>query len=251
MITGILIIARLGSTRLPNKHLIKVGDFTFIEWLTKRFEYSFSEQIKKKEVQIIIATSNKPENKTFETIYSNKNIKIFYGADSNIPLRQLECAEHYNLTNIISIDGDDILCSTDGALNLLKVLNQGQQSIKTVGLPLGMNSMAYSTVFLKKCLNKKNFNAKFETGWGRIFQNKLLEIPISDFPFKKELRFTLDYSEDSFFFEKIISHFGDQLINTTDFDIINFVLKNNLFEINSKLTDIYFQNFNNQKKAEI
>jgi hypothetical protein len=113
-----------------------------------------------------------------------------------------------------------------------------------------MNSMAYSTVFLKNCLKKKNYNAKIETGWGRIFQNKLLEIPINDFPFNKDLRFTLDYSEDSIFFEKIISYFGDQLINTTDFDIINFVLKNNLCEINSKLSDIYFQNFNSQKKAE-
>ena len=250
MITGVLIIARLGSTRLHNKHLIEVGGLTYIEWLTRRFEYSFRDYIVKGEIKIIIATSKNIENLAFEKLYSNTNIDVFYGEDENIPLRQLQCAEQFKLTNIISIYGDDILCSTNGALKLYNLLLQGHQSIKTVGLPLGMNSMAYTTAFLKNCVYFLSANAKVETGWGRIFGDKIKDISTNEFSNLSDLRFTLDYIEDSYFFERIILHFGKHLLSKSDLEIVNFVRDNYLFEINSSLSDIYWENFNSQIQSE-
>ena len=66
MKTGILISARLGSTRLKRKHLLKVSDKPIFHYLLKRISMEFQEEINKKEVEVIIATSDEPENRIFK-----------------------------------------------------------------------------------------------------------------------------------------------------------------------------------------
>ena len=60
---GIQIIARLGSTRLKRKHLIKALDKTFLEWLILRIQNEFINEITLKEIKIFISTSDEIENK--------------------------------------------------------------------------------------------------------------------------------------------------------------------------------------------
>src|SRR6478672_326472 len=103
--TGILFIARLGSTRLSQKHLIKAQGKTFIEWLVDRFREEFKEEIEQEKVRMIIATSDEPENRLFETIFPSDQVEVFYGAIDNIPLRQSQCADICGFDNIISVDG--------------------------------------------------------------------------------------------------------------------------------------------------
>lgn len=110
---GVFITARLGSTRLNEKHLIEVNGKPFIEWLVKRFLISFNTKIKRNDLKIFITTSTKIENNKLESIFDESEVKVFYGSDENIPLRHLECAILNNIDYIISIDGDDILCSTE------------------------------------------------------------------------------------------------------------------------------------------
>jgi spore coat polysaccharide biosynthesis protein SpsF (cytidylyltransferase family) len=60
--TGIFVTARLGSTRLPQKHLIDVHKRTFIEWLVGRYVYGFREEISRGEVKVVIVTSTERGN---------------------------------------------------------------------------------------------------------------------------------------------------------------------------------------------
>ena len=64
--TGIFIVARLGSTRLSQKHLIKAAGKTFIEWLALRFVAAFQKEIAANEAGVFIVTSEKPENKNLK-----------------------------------------------------------------------------------------------------------------------------------------------------------------------------------------
>src|SRR4051812_37434090 len=107
--TGILFIARLGSTRLSQKHLIEVEGKTFIEWLVERLHFEFSKEISAGTARLIICTSVAEENKKFEQLFAGTATTVFYGDDNNIPHRQMQCADAFGLDNIISIDGDDIL----------------------------------------------------------------------------------------------------------------------------------------------
>lgn len=247
---GIFFTARLGSTRLPQKHLIEVSGRSFIEWLIERYAVEFRDEIEKGEVKLFITTSIRPENKEFERIFNGKNVNVFYGSDENIPLRHLECALANEIEYIISIDGDDILCSAKAARTLLKELKNDHAMVQTSGLPLGMNVTGYKTDFLQKSLSNIQTD-KLETGWGRIFdKDSIYHITIPENENGKKLRMTLDYQEDALFFEKIISDTGDDILGMNDDTLIELILKNNWSELNAGLHEIYWANFNKQRQDE-
>ena len=61
--TGIIIIARLGSSRLPQKHLYKINSKPLIEHFIERITANFS----LKENKVIIATTKKKSTKNLIT----------------------------------------------------------------------------------------------------------------------------------------------------------------------------------------
>lgn len=249
--TGILITARVGSSRLPQKHFIEATGKTFIEWLILRLQKQFAEEIKNNRVKIVIATSVKPKNKIFEEKIKSL-AEVFYGDDENIPHRHLQCAKHFGFSNIISVDGDDILCSASGAYDIYKNLNTDSSIdiCSTTGLPLGMNVSGYSVSYLEKCLKGKEKN-KMETGWGRVFVNpREKKIRIGDYDIHSSLRFTLDYEDDAKFFSTIINEMKEKIISISDEDLIKFVEQKNYFKINSHLSEQYWKNFNEAKEIE-
>jgi len=248
---GIFIVARLGSTRLHNKHLITVAQKSFIEWLVLRMVNEFGNEIKTNRLKIFITTSTNPENKKFEYVLRKQPVTVFYGSNSNIPLRQLQCAIENNINYIISIDGDDILCSVDAARKVMDKLVEGHDILKTEGLPLGMNVMGYATKFLQQALNSHTNQQKLETGWGRIFPTE--QIKIVNYNQRHEqykLRFTLDYIEDAEFFKKIINDLKDNILFIDDSELIKYVFDNQIFKINSFLNDEYWNNFTRETENE-
>jgi len=245
---GIFITARLGSTRLTEKHLIEVKEKPFVIWLIERFATKFHDKIIRNELKIFIATSIKSANKKFESILDKNKVEIFYGSDENIPLRHLECAEANEIEHIISIDGDDILCSTEAANLVIEKLLNGFKMAQTSGLPLGMNVTGYSTEFLKKSLQGKEKN-KLENGWGKIFnKDEINLIQINGFKNLEKIRMTLDYEADANFFKKVISFID--IIKISDESLIKKIIANKWNQINIHLDDVYWANFNKKKQEE-
>lgn len=250
MKTGILITARLGSTRLGKKHLLPVSGLPLIHYLIERIRWEFGKEIKDNDVQIIIATSDEQENRQFVE-FSNSGVAVFYGSINNIPLRHFQAATVHGLDAIVSIDGDDILCSPKGMREVYQELNRGVQYVKTSNLPFGMNSAGYAVSLLASSI-KNHTNDTLETGWGRIFdENQLMDIA-SSFPIQNDaLRFTLDYEEDYQFFKALIEKCGDKIIKMTDEEIVNIVLKEEFFRINEPISKQYWENFYLLQKQEM
>lgn len=248
---GIFIIARLESTRLKQKHLIKVNDKTLIEWLVERYYNYFEKEINDKLIKIFIVTSNTSENKKFEQLFSkNKQVKVFFGSDVNIPLRLYQCAEANNISDIISVDGDDILCSTSASALVIDQLKKGENIIKTHGLPLGMNVIGFKKTYLNLCL-KNLSSAKLETGWGKIFKDSdINSIKVESTNDNLQIRATLDYKEDGLFFKTIIEYFQEKILKLDDKNLIQMILKKKWYEINNSLNEEYWRNFYKQKKSE-
>ena len=245
---GVFITARLGSTRLSEKHLIEVNQKPLIKWLVKRFSIAFKENIEKNDLKIFITTSIKTENKKFESIFDKSEVEVFYGSDENIPLRHLECAVENDIDYIISIDGDDILCSTEASKSVVEKLLSGSSMVQTKGLPLGMNSTGYSKMFLKNSLKGIESN-KLETGWGKIFDVSKIEfIQMKTDVSIEKIRMTLDYEPDADFFKKVLSNID--VLNVNDNILIDTILKNKWNQLNNHLDDIYWSNFNKEKQEE-
>ncbi len=247
---GIFITARLGSTRLYQKHLIEIKGKPMIKWLVDRYNIGFQNEIQEQKIKIFITTSKNQENHLFDTIFENSNIEIYYGADSNIPLRHLECAKANSIDYILSVDGDDILCSIEASRIVLNKLLETGNLVKTIGLPLGMNVMGYSTLFLEKSLEQISIE-KLETGWGKIFEEKdIITIEIENNLNCENIRMTLDYNEDVLFFNNVITGIGNEINRISDKDLIINIKKNDWSKANENLNDTYWENFNNKKNEE-
>ncbi len=250
---GLLITARMGSSRLPQKHLIEANGKPMLYWLIKRFEYVFASEIKEQKVQLVIASSEKPENLKFNEAIVETTCKLFQGSDNNIPLRHLQCAKKFGFTHVISIDGDDILCSADSAKLIYQqmISNTGHNFFSTAGLPLGMNISGYSTHYLEESMSNSS-DEKVETGWGRVFKDPIVwnEI-VANYDVMGDLRFTLDYKEDADFFCAVINGLKEKVISISDTDLINYVNENKLYELNAGLKEMYWENYNTEKKKEL
>jgi len=246
---GIFIIARLGSTRLQKKHLIEVGGKAFIGWLTDRFLAEFEGEINEGSVKLAIATSVRPENQEFSRLFERTEVSVFQGSDENIPLRLLQCAEYFETENIISIDGDDVLCSATSARLVMDRLTFGKDMAQVTGLPLGMNVWGFKRSFLKKAISESGFK-KLETGWGKIFPLDSAEIIcLEGVENTSKLRMTLDYELDYIFFKTVIESIGAKIVNLPDQELINLILSNNWSSLNEKLNTEYWVNFNIEKNA--
>jgi spore coat polysaccharide biosynthesis protein SpsF (cytidylyltransferase family) len=250
MKTGILITARLGSTRLEKKHLLPANGQPLFYYLIKRIAWEFEKELLGNRVQLIIATSDERENRKFED-FSEHGTSVFYGSINNIPMRHLQAAKLHDLDAVVSIDGDDILCSPKGMREVYSALNQNAQYVKTANLPFGMNSLGYSYSFLSSS-TKNHANDILETGWGRIFDEKeLKEIDLPSLIQNEALRFTLDYEEDYQFFKALIEKTGDRIIGMSDEDIVNIVMRENMFRLNETISKQYWENFKKAQKQEI
>ncbi|MDA8226234.1 MAG: hypothetical protein M0T74_00745 [Desulfitobacterium hafniense] len=249
MITGILITARLGSARLKKKHLLEVKGHPILWFLIKRIRDEFDLEVRSGKVKLIIATTDEPEDEKFEQ-FSAEGVSVFYGSTNNIPLRHLQTAKAHHLESIISVDGDDILCSVKGMRMVYNLLAEGHDYVMTSNLPFGMNSWGYSVEFLNSSM-VNHMDDVLETGWGRIFDARE-PVYINVFLKNKNdlLRFTLDYQDDYHFFKTLIEAMGEVIYRASDQAIIDFVLENNLYSINEDITRDYWNNFYKQVEEE-
>ncbi len=246
---GIIITARLGSSRLARKHLMSVLGEPLLSVLIGRIRNEFALEIKKEQLTAIIATTSENENQAFEQ-FSNDVIKVFFGSKTNIPLRHRDCMNHHHLDACLAVDGDDILCSVAGMRLVYESLKSGSTFVATKGLPFGMNCVGYSKDFLSRSLMGHE-NAVLETGWGRIFtESKAQELLISGITNNDNLRFTLDYKEDYDFFASVIKYFDKRIAQITDLELVDTVIKNQMFEINRACSDQYWENFHKALEGE-
>jgi len=252
-VVGIFITARLGSTRLHRKHLISVEGKTMIEWLVLRYKFIFERELSSGNVQLFLTTSTKEENREFTGLLGQYGVTVFFGEDSNIPKRYYDCAKEYLIDYFIVVDGDDILCSAYGSHQLYKcILENGNYDILRVqGLPIGLNSSAFKTSYVEDTL-KKHPNENLEVGWSRIFNSpRTKNLKLGNYDIQGDLRFTLDYEDDATFFKLIISNYGEKIVKVSDVELIDTVLIQKFYEVNSHLSTEYWVNYKNEVKKQI
>lgn len=244
--TGLIILARAGSSRLKGKHFLKAGNRAFIQWLIARFEHAFEQDILNNRIKIIVASSTEPGNEQFANYIADSSAELYRGDDKNIPLRILSCATQFNLSQVIVLTGDNILCSPHAARLVGDELSKKDvNKADVVGLPIGMNCGGFSVEYLKQCLHASN-RQNLETGWENIFVSpKLSTISLGNYDLKGKLRVTIDYPEDAVFFRTIIENLGEAIISMNDASIIEHIVQNELYTINTHLTKEYWENYEN------
>ena len=104
---GIIVQARLGSTRLPGKLLLPFSEGkTLLEFVLNRF--ASVENIK-----VIVATSVNSNNDALEVFLKEKGFLVFRGDEDDVLERFIGAADAYGLDGIVRICSDNPFLDSD------------------------------------------------------------------------------------------------------------------------------------------
>ena len=226
---GGVIVARCGSSRLPNKALIKIQERETIALLIERIKRC--QNLNK----VILATSTDASDDILEKIAKREGISIFRGSLNNLSLRFYEAAKYYDLDQIVRITGDDILRDEvviDSAIE--SHLYASCNVTVTQNMPYGTASEIFSLSTLETILNtvQEPDNTEYLEYYlenDRYFSVNKYQ---SNYQFDSAIRLTLDYPEDFELFDKI---FNGLYPKNKEFSLQNVL---DWFEKNPKAIDI-------------
>ena len=233
MITAI-IQARLNSSRLNKKILLKIENKNLLEHLFSQLSYST--HIDKK---IIATTINKIDDE-IENFAKLQNITFFRGNPLDVLDRYYRCAKFFNLETIVRISGDAPLIDpsiVDKTIEYYKKNNFDYVSnFFNRSYPIGTEIEIFSFKTLEKCWMNAKKSSEKEHVTPFIYNNPEL-FQIGHIEYKKNishLHWTVDQIEDFKFVELIFKKIKNRPILMDD---ILELLENEpeLLEINKNI----------------
>jgi len=219
---GLLITARLKSSRLPFKLLRDLNGNSIIEHVINRCK-----QIHDVE-EIVLCTSTNKQDKPLVEVAKSNDIFYYLGSEEDVLKRLADCSMFFSFDYILSITGENPLLSIDHA-NLIvnRIKNLKEDFIFIDGLPIGcavygLNVKALQTV----C----EFKAEVDTEiWGPLINRpeifKIGKIEAEEFYRRPTLRLTNDYFEDYFMMNEIFNQFPRHSIPSL-LSVLNLLDKN-------------------------
>jgi len=98
-----IVQARMGSSRLPGKVMKDLVGKPLLHHIIERL------QAAKKIDKIVIATSDRPENKVVVQLSKKLDIDYFIGSEDDVLDRYVKAAKHFNAGTIVRITADEPL----------------------------------------------------------------------------------------------------------------------------------------------
>lgn len=102
MKTGIIILCRYSSSRLPGKILKTIEGDTLLSNIIKRLHRSIHK------LPVVVATSTDSSDDIVESYCLKNDINVFRGPLNDVAARFLQCALEYQLDYAIRINGDNL-----------------------------------------------------------------------------------------------------------------------------------------------
>jgi len=121
----VLVQARMGSSRLPGKTLMKVGGKTLLELQIERLRQS------KNAIQIIVATTNEPEDDAIVEACENAEILCFRGSSLNVAERLRGALLEFAPDAFVRFCADRPFYDYRLLDSALKLYNEGEYDIVT------------------------------------------------------------------------------------------------------------------------
>lgn len=233
-----IIEARMSSTRLPGKVMLKVNKLPMIELLVDRLRQS------KKIRKIIIATTTNKKDRDILNWAKKKKIYSFQGKEEDVMHRVWSAAKTYNVKHILNITGDCPLIDPQLISQFINMYNSNDceylNNCKIRSYPIGMDIQIYPTSALEKSLLMTKNKKHREHVTLHILENpnifnhlNVIAPPELYYP---KLGLTLDEPNDYLLIKKIFQNFHLKKKYFTCLDIINFLNKNpKIKKINSKV----------------
>lgn len=248
MSQGIAIIqARMGSSRLPEKVLLKINEKPMLYYVLKQTKSS------KYVDDVIIATSTNSDDDPIIKFCKENNIKYFRGSEENVLDRYYQCAKKYNLDPIIRITSDcplidpnviDLVFSKfenntfDYVSNNIAKIN-GKWFDSECNFPQGMTVEISTFYALEKAWKEAKKPSEYEHVFPYIqFNPEIFKIQnVTYFEDLSNIRCTVDRKEDLEFVQEIYKRIPKNINYVKIKDIKEIINKNpELLDINSHIS---------------
>ncbi|KAF0996451.1 cytidylyltransferase domain-containing protein [Geobacillus sp. TFV-3] len=223
MKTLIIIQARMGSSRLPGKVLMPLGNNVVLDYVVSRCE-----QVKEID-EVIVATSTLPQDDAIESWCKQHHVPCFRGSEDDVLARYYECAKLHGPDYVIRVTADCPFVDYELAGQIIDVMKSEPSDIVIVegNLPRGLvvEMMSFSALKYIYHHGKEPRHREHVTYYAYEFpdefQRTYIQAPREiQHP---QLRITLDTEEDYQLCRAIAEHFkGDRLVRSRE--VVRFLL---------------------------
>lgn len=210
---GIIIQARMGSSRLPSKIMLPINGKPV-------FQYQI-DRLKTLKYPLFIATTIKPQDDAVVDFALNNNLAYSRGSEDNVLARYYECAVKYQLNAIVRLTSDcpliDAGIINEGIEQYLQADNQQLYLSNTIErtYPRGADFEIFSFQQLKEAYDNATDISDKEHVTPYIWKNKSGKESIVQYKQSRDYsayRITLDTPEDFELIQKLIEVYqADQL----------------------------------------
>ena len=219
----VIVQARCGSTRFPNKVLKRINKLSLIEIIFRRLKKS--KQIN----DFFLATTKNKSDNCLVKLFSNSFVKIFRGKTNDVLSRYYYLAKKNKSEIIVRVTGDCPLIDVnliDKMILILKnkKLDYVSNTIKH-SYPNGFDAEVFTNLALKKVW--KNSKTSFEKEHVTPYFRSAKTFKIYNLSYKEnlsEMRLSVDEPKDFKLIKKIFRNFEDN-IHFTFSEVIRFIKK--------------------------
>lgn len=213
---GIIIQARMGSTRLPGKILKKIGSKSLLEHILFRLKFLTIPST------IVIATSDQSQDDIVEKFCLTKGVNCFRGSEANVLERYYTCTKEFKFDHIVRLTADNPFTDMEELGRLIRFHIQGKYdySYSTNNLPIGVGAEVFSKEALVRSYQEGTTQAHLEHVNEFILENMYLfktyipEIPhFKNYP---EISLTVDAKSDYELACYVVDHSPYEYITTEE-----------------------------------
>jgi spore coat polysaccharide biosynthesis protein SpsF len=196
MKTGIIIQARMGSTRLPNKVLKKLAGKEVLWHVVERCQKSRMADA------VIVATSTDVKDDVIYQFCLERGIEFFRGSENNVLDRFYQCAKKFNLDVIVRVTADCPLVDPfiiDQAIKLFLEKKEECDYVSNIFnrvFPRGLDCEVFSFSALEEAVKEAESGPELENVTPYIIKNKRTLLYQVEDPYCGDFRLTLDVQED-------------------------------------------------------
>jgi spore coat polysaccharide biosynthesis protein SpsF len=143
---GIVIQARMGSTRLPGKILAPIAGRPLLDHILGRLA-GF-----RKPAHIVIATSDSTRDDVVQNFCEQRNVDCFRGSEADVLARYYECARARGFDDIIRLTGDNPFPDVEELERLVELHISGAHDLSTSfeELPVGVGAVVFGFAGLER-----------------------------------------------------------------------------------------------------
>lgn len=193
---GIVLQARMGSTRLPGKILKPIGHKRLLEHILYRLT------LLRHPYSLVVATSVSRKDDVVAEFCMKNAVTCFRGSERDVLERYFQCAAKYKFQDIVRLTGDNPFVDIEELDRLIDLHRRtgAEYSHSFDSLPIGSGAEIFTFQALERCFLEGKEPQHREHVNEYILENQhLFNVATLQVPIKKnmpDIRLTVDTEED-------------------------------------------------------